>query len=244
MSTHRVVDFPKKPKQVLHLWRRAVVGLIIGGSAIGLYWQGIYVPRQRSEAIVVQLNELTESIEQLEAWLQDSSAALPNAENPTSPPVKVAEYRPESYWLTVSGAEIALAPQPLNLDADAEPAVVLQTAMETLLAGPKQGTDAVTTIPAGTRLLSFEVHSQGIYVDLSSEFAQGGGSSSMTTRVAQILYTATSLDPETGVFLSVEGQPLDESYPLGGEGLVLSQPLTRAQFVKDFPPNLLKSSED
>lgn len=244
MSTHRVVDFPKKPKQFHHLWRRAVVGLIISGSAVGLYWQGIHVPRQRSEAIVVQLNELTESVEQLEAWLQDNSADLPKTEGPASSPIKAAEYRPESYWLTVSGAEIALAPQPLNIDADAEPEVVLQTAMETLLAGPKQSADAVTTIPAGTRLLSVEVRSQGIYVDLSSEFSQGGGSSSMTTRVAQVLYTATSLDPEMGVFLSVEGQPLGESYPLGGEGLVLSQPLTRAQFVKDFPPNLLKSTED
>ena len=120
--------------------------------------------------------------------------------------------------------------------------MAIQAALEMLLAGPKQGTDDVTAIPAGTRLLSLEVLPQGIYIDLSDDFAQGGGSSSMTTRVAQILYTATSLEPEAGVFLSVEGQPLDENSPLGGEGLVLAQPLTRAQFVKDFPPNLLKST--
>ena len=102
------------------------------------------------------------------------------------------------------------------------PDVVLETALETLLTGPKQGRGNVTSIPAGTRLLNFEVLPRGNYVDLSSEFSQGGGSSSMTTRVAQILYTATSLEPEAGMFLSIEGQPLDETYPLGGEGLVLS----------------------
>ncbi len=194
---------------------------------------------------MVQLEELTDSVEQLKARLLRRSAVdLPNAENPTSSPSKVTERQPESYWLAVSSAEVSLAPQPLNIEADAEPEVVLQTALETLLAEPKKVTDNVTTIPTGTRLLSLEVLPQGIYVDLSSEFSQGGGSSSMTTRVAQVLYTATSLDPEAGVFLSVEEQPLDESYPLGGEGLVLSQPLTRDEFVKGFPPNLLKSVED
>ncbi|MEM8717316.1 MAG: GerMN domain-containing protein, partial [Cyanobacteria bacterium P01_G01_bin.4] len=133
-------------------------------------------------------------------------------------------------------------PQLLNVEPDAEPDVVLRTALETLLAGPKQSTDNVTSIPEGTRLLSLKVLPEGIYVDLSSEFSRGGGSSSMTTRVAQILYTATSLESDAGVFLSIEGQPLDETSPLGGEGLLLSQPLTRAQFVKDFPPNLLKST--
>ncbi|MEL6552513.1 MAG: GerMN domain-containing protein [Cyanobacteria bacterium J06621_11] len=244
MSTHHVIDFPKKPNQFRRFLRIAAASILASGSAVGLYWQGVYVPRQRSEAIVVQLEELTDSLERLEAGLQSSSANLPKDESPTNATEKVMERRPESYWLTVSGAEISLAPQPLNIDADAAPDVVLETALETLLIGPKQGRGNVTSIPAGTRLLNLEVLPRGIYVDLSNEFSQGGGSSSMTTRVAQILYTATSLEPEAGVFLSIEGQPLNETYPLGGEGLVLSQPLTRGQFVKDFPPNLLKSTED
>ena len=242
MSTHRVVDFPKKPKQFRYLWRAAVASILISGGAVGLYWQGIHVPHQRFEAVMVELGELTESVERLEALLQSSSADLPKAENPTTLPATLAERSPESYWLTISGAEISLVPQPLNVEPDAEPDVVLRTALETLLAGPKQSTDNVTSIPGGTRLLSLKVFPEGIYVDLSSEFSRGGGSSSMTTRVAQILYTATSLESGAGVFLSIEGQPLDETSPLGGEGLLLSQTLTRAQFVKDFPPNLLKST--
>ena len=62
----------------------------------------------------------------------------------------------------------------------------------------------------------------------------GGGSSSMIYRVAQVLYTATSIDPEASVFLSIEGQPLNENYPLGGEGLLLDYPLNRKNLQQNF----------
>jgi spore germination protein GerM len=82
--------------------------------------------------------------------------------------------------------------------------------------------------------LSLRVAPQRIDLDLSREFIQGGGSDSMVGRVAQVLYTATSLDPTAKVYLSVEGQRLDENHPLGGEGVILQQPLTRQQFAVDF----------
>jgi spore germination protein GerM len=53
----------------------------------------------------------------------------------------------------------------------------------------------------------------------------------MTGRVAQVLYTASSLDPATKVWLEVEGKPLEV---LGGEGLMIDQPLTRENFKKNF----------
>jgi len=243
MSTHHTADFRKKLKQFSLSWRTAAVSVLLCSGAAGLYWQGVYIPRQRSEAVAMQLQELTDSVERLETLLQSSATDSRRVVSPTTP-TKIVESQAQSYWLTVSGAEITLASQPLDIPASTEPDVALRTALETLLAGPKEDADGVTAIPTGTRLLSFEVLPQGIYIDLSNEFSVGGGSSSMTTRVAQVLYTATSLDPAAGVFLSVEGQALDETYPLGGEGLLLSQPLTRAQFVKDFPPNLLKTIED
>ncbi|MEW5861695.1 MAG: spore germination protein, partial [Cyanobacteriota bacterium] len=57
------------------------------------------------------------------------------------------------------------------------------------------------------------------------------GSASMTGRVAQILYTATSINPNTNVWIDVEGKRLEV---LGGEGLVIDQPLTRQNFEKNF----------
>jgi spore germination protein GerM len=56
----------------------------------------------------------------------------------------------------------------------------------------------------------------------------------MIYRVAQVLYTATSIDPQTPVFLSIEGQPLNDNYPLGGERLTLEYPMTRQQFNREF----------
>lgn len=91
-----------------------------------------------------------------------------------------------------------------------------------------------STIPRGTRLLSLQIKPDGIDLNLSQNFTQGGGSASMIYRVAQVLYTATSLDPQAKVYLSVEGKLLDEETPLGGEGLILQQPLTRQQFMKDL----------
>jgi spore germination protein GerM len=91
-----------------------------------------------------------------------------------------------------------------------------------------KNTKEVSAIPKGTKLLSLKTAANGIYVDLSKEFEQGGGTNSMQSRLLQVVYTATAFDPTAEVFLSVEGKKLET---LGGEGIEIPTPLTR-QSVK------------
>lgn len=138
----------------------------------------------------------------------------------------------EVYWLTDEDSAVGLMSVPMTgAEKTADPAAQLQDAMEMLLAGPDTQDDRTTTIPAQTQLKGLELQKDGVHVDLSSEFTTGGGTLSMTSRLAQILYTATSSNPEGQVWLKVDGDPLEV---LGGEGLVLEQPLTRAYFEDNF----------
>jgi spore germination protein GerM len=140
----------------------------------------------------------------------------------------------EVYWLQVNHNNIELQPQKLTFAPNTAPIDRLRGAIKLLLSTQSQPTNLGSTIPAQTRLLSLTQKGNAIYVDLSAEFAQGGGSSSMIYRVAQILYTATSIVPDAQVYLSIEGQMLDDAHPLGGEGLLLPSPLTRQQFAAEF----------
>ncbi len=146
--------------------------------------------------------------------------------------IQPAKFSPQVYRLEIVDHRIRLAPATIYTRATS-PEIALKQALTELLA-QSPAFDPTTTIPQQTRLLNLHTSKEGIYVDLSQEFAQGGGSSSMIYRVAQVLYTATSINPQTPVFLSIEGQPVNNDYPLGGEGLTLEYPLTRQQFNQDF----------
>ncbi|PAX58321.1 GerMN domain-containing protein [Brunnivagina elsteri] len=140
---------------------------------------------------------------------------------------------PQVYWLQLDGQNIRLAPQKITVEEGISPKSALIKAFNHLL-NATQNVNLSTTIPAGTKLLSLEVNDSKINVNLSKEFAEGGGSTSMIYRVAQIIYTASSINPNAKIYLLVEGKLLDENYPLGGEGLVLREPITRQQLVEDF----------
>ena len=134
------------------------------------------------------------------------------------------------YWLRSAGTNLKLESQPIQVKSDGEPNKVLQTAFKQLLAGPTEGTES-TTIPQGTQLLGIKVESDAVRINLSEEFTSGGGSTSMTGRLGQVIYTATSLNSKAKVYIEVNGKPLEV---LGGEGLVLNQPLTRESFNQNF----------
>lgn len=154
------------------------------------------------------------------------STTEPSQTSPAIPQVQTAQI----YWLKDTGSKQELVPQSITTAADQKPGTVLETAFNDLLAGPKNATVS-TTIPQGTKLRGLKMEQDGIHVNLSEEFTTGGGSAAMTGRVAQIIYTATSLQSSAQVWIEVEGKPLEV---LGGEGLELEQPLTRQSFEENF----------
>jgi len=112
---------------------------------------------------------------------------------------------------------------------------VATAAMTVLCLGPnaeeaKAGLGSA--VPAGTELRSVSVKDGVATVDLSGDFASGGGSLSMQARVAQVVYTLTQYPTVEAVDLRMDGEPLTE---LGGEGLVLDPGQTRADW-EGFEP--------
>ncbi len=143
-----------------------------------------------------------------------------------------ANQQPKVYWLSAAGTKLALTPADIKLPSSSAntPQAQLTAAMERLLKGPANAT-VTSTIPAETKLNSVKVQADGVHVDLSKPFTSGGGSKSMQSRLGQVIYTASSINPTYPVWISVDGEPLKV---LGGEGLEVSQPMTRAEFAKNF----------
>ena len=111
-------------------------------------------------------------------------------------------------------------------------------AMEDLLAGPtplEARAGVTTVIPAGTRLLGLTVSKGVATVDLSSEFESGGGSASMSARLAQVACTLDQFPTVKGVSFELDGQPVDV---FSGEGIVLDHPV-RCRDYQDLLPVIL-----
>lgn len=168
---------------------------------------------------------------------QADSPANPRSAPTTQPRVKqplpqpVTEQRQiEICWLNPTRDRIELVTKTVTVKQSVKENELLKIGLEKLLSGTEE--EAYTTsIPTGTKLLDLKVDKEGIKINLSGQFTAGGGSASMTSRLAQVLYTATGLDSESKVWINVEGEPLQN---LGGEGLILNLPITRSDFEDNF----------
>jgi len=118
--------------------------------------------------------------------------------------------------------------------ASVEGPAVLRAAVTALVADPP--VDLLTAIPSGTRLLDVALRDGTATVDLSNEFGSGGGTLSMTARVAQVVFTATQFDNVERVVFWIDGSPVEY---LGGEGLQMDEPWTRADVARDVTGGVL-----
>jgi hypothetical protein len=108
-------------------------------------------------------------------------------------------------------------------------------ALEALLAGPTPAEKAAgltSAVPSRTRLLGLSIDGTTARVDLSAQFAAGGGSLSMQARVAQVVYTLTRFKTVETVTFMLEGSAVDA---LGGEGLMLGEGQRRSDW-RSFEP--------
>ena len=119
--------------------------------------------------------------------------------------------------------------------------VLLRAAMDALVAGPNEDERAWglgTVIPEDTRCLGVELEDGLATVDLSAEYDTGGGSLSMLLRVAQVVFTATQFEGVETVAFKIDGRPVEA---IGGEGIMVSPAVRRADFEGQAPAILVES---
>lgn len=110
-------------------------------------------------------------------------------------------------------------------------------ALRNLVAGPSAADKALingiaTSVPTDTLVLGVNIKNGLATVDLSREFESGGGSFSMLSRLAQVVYTATQFPAVDEVAFRLDGRAVTV---FSGEGIVIDGPASRADLVDLLP---------
>jgi germination protein M len=166
-----------------------------------------------------------------------SAPQRPSTIATTSPPTTTVDEAPTSLRVyLVRGEHVGVSTREVERTTG-----VAAAAVRELLEGPDaedRAGELVTAIPAGTELRSVAIADGTATVDLSPEFQTGGGSTSMALRVAQVVYTLTQFPTVSRVAFRIEGEPVET---IGGEGVVVSPPVGRADFEGQTPAILVES---
>jgi hypothetical protein len=117
---------------------------------------------------------------------------------------------------------------------------VAAAAVRALLAGPTSAERAAgftSAVPSGTSLRSLDISSGLATVDFTGRYDDGGGSLSMQSRVAQVVYTLTRFTSVQRVSFRLDGTPVTA---LGGEGVDVDK-VDRADYEDQAPAVLVES---
>ncbi len=101
----------------------------------------------------------------------------------------------------------------------------IETAIQLLLEGPSEKEKAggvYSEIPPKTKLYWVKQKNGDLIINLSENFAQGGGSTSVTARITQLVKTVKIYSPDAPVYLYIEGKKAEY---IGGDGVPVKQPL-------------------
>ena len=114
---------------------------------------------------------------------------------------------------------------------------IAQATLRELVEGPSAADEALidgiaTSVPADTLVLGINIDDGLATVDLSREFESGGGSFSMFSRLAQVVYTVTQFPTVDEVEFMLDGQPVTV---FSGEGILIDGPASRDDLVDLLP---------
>jgi spore germination protein GerM len=184
----------------------------------------------------------TDSVEQT-ADTTDEGEQAPNADAPQTPATTddgsgagVAPNAPTTltvrlYW--VEDGEHALGVERSIPYTQA----VATASLNALIAGPTPEEQTAwpsisNAIPPGTRLLGVTVADGVAKVNLSKEFESGGGTFSVTARLAQVVYTLEQFPAVDAVEFYLEGVKVEM---FSSEGLILIGPQTSDDYYDLLP---------
>lgn len=114
-------------------------------------------------------------------------------------------------------------------------------AMQELLKGPTAEEMAAglnTSIPAGTKYLGLTIANKIAAVNLSSTYESGGGSLSIASRLAQVVFTLTQFSSVEQVNFLLDGKAVTD---FSGEGVVLDHPIGRSNYEQLTPAILVET---
>ena len=102
----------------------------------------------------------------------------------------------------------------------------LKFALNQLMNGPSQYEKSVgvySEIPKNVKILGIVESSNKIIIDVSGNIQTGGGADSIYSRMKQFIKTALANSPKKPIYLYIDGK---QAEVLGGEGIMISQPLS------------------
>ncbi len=192
-------------------WFALLAAAVVGGSAAAVLVHGSFnnQPNNPQSSAPTTANQVTQA-------------------NQSPPATRAVDGQLAIYWIEASKNKLIAVP--IAVKAKSNDAAIASV-LNTLIAESPPESSLYSAIPANTKVLSAATKGKEIRINLSKDFTKGGGSASMQGRIIQVLYTATSLEPDAKVYLSVEDKPLKY---IGGEGLEVPQPMTRKDFALEF----------
>lgn len=158
----------------------------------------------------------------------------------TTTPVPPAETMGVKVYFLLEGGGTDYRPGPFLVPVYREiprTQQVATAALRLLIAGPTADEQASvpalsSAVPADTMLLGIAIADGLATVDLSSEFAAGGGTFSMAARLAQVVFTVTQFPTVQQVEFHLDGRPVSI---FSSEGIVMDHPVGREGY-RDLTP--------